>query len=229
MKLHIVIPVLNDKAALSALLTSIKPSGAPIVVSDGISSDGSLEVAIGNGVRLIVGCPGRGTQLRRGARAANAGDRDWYLFLHADSQLPPGWLDICRAHMTIHSGAAYFRFKIANTGAPRMQVFLFELGVMLRNLIFALPYGDQGLLISKTLYDEVGGYIGQPLFEDVAIVRSIKTKKGRRALRRLPAALLTNPARHLRDGFWRRSWRNIMLLHAYYRDVPMADLVRRYQ
>ena len=58
-----------------------------VVVSDGGSGDGTLEVARGLGARVVCGPPGRGGQLNRGAAAAAA---DLLLFLHADTRLPPG-------------------------------------------------------------------------------------------------------------------------------------------
>jgi hypothetical protein len=59
-----------------------------------------------------------------------------------------------------------------------MRARVVEKVVALRCLVAVLPYGDQGLLISRRLYDELGGYGGQVLMEDVDLVRRI----GRRRL-----------------------------------------------
>jgi hypothetical protein len=74
--------------------------------------------------------------------------------------------------------------------------------------LLALPYGDQGLLISRALYDQIGGYRPLPLMEDVDLVRRL----GRRRLAVLPADAVTSAARWRRDGWARRSARNLACL-----------------
>ena len=39
--------------------------------------------------------------------------------------------------------------------------------------VFGLPYGDQGLLISKALYKKVGGYKPLYLMEDIDIISDL--------------------------------------------------------
>jgi hypothetical protein len=93
-----------------------------------------------------------------------------------------------------------------------------------RSRRFGLPYGDQGLLISKALYDAVGGYRPLPLMEDVDLVRRL----GRARLRPLGARALTSGARFRREGYWRRSRRNWVLLARYLRGADPAELARGY-
>jgi hypothetical protein len=94
----------------------------------------------------------------------------------------------------------------------------------LRSALFALPYGDQGLLVSRALYDKTGGYRPIPLMEDVALVRRI----GRRRLARLRVAAVTSAARYATDGWLRRGWRNLTTLALYFLGVDPERLARRY-
>jgi hypothetical protein len=87
-----------------------------------------------------------------------------------------------------------------------------------------LPYGDQGLLISRDLLAAVGGVAPIPLMEDVDLIRRL----GRHRLRLLPAAAVTSAARWEREGYIRRSARNLGCLSLWFAGVPPAWIRRFY-
>jgi hypothetical protein len=87
-----------------------------------------------------------------------------------------------------------------------------------------LPYGDQGLLLSRALYDRVGGFRPLPLMEDVDLVRRI----GRRRIRLLAARAVTSAERYRRDGWIVRPARNLGCLSLYFLGVPPALLAKLY-
>ena len=89
---------------------------------------------------------------------------------------------------------------------------------------FGLPYGDRGLLIHRAFYERLGGFNAIPLMEDVDMVRRI----GRRNMVMLKADAITSAARYQRNGYWRRSARNLILLGLYWLGVPPRFLVRIY-
>ena len=93
-----------------------------------------------------------------------------------------------------------------------------------RSRRLGLPYGDQGLLIHRSLYDAVGGFKPVPLLEDVAIVREI----GRRRLVLLEPAAVTSAVRFEADGYALRSVRNFLVLALYFAGVPPSTLRRLY-
>jgi hypothetical protein len=119
------------------------------------------------------------------------------------------------------NAAAAFRFCLADSG---FQPRLLESAVALRCKLFALPYGDQGLLISRKLYDAVGGFAPIPLMEDVDFARRL----GRRRIVMLKTAAVTSAERFRRDGYFRRSLSNVSCLMSYYRGVPPERLAERY-
>ncbi len=190
-----------------------------VIVADGGSADAIAEVAEAVGARLVTAPRGRGKQLAAGARAARG---DWLLFLHADTVLAPGWGAAVLAHVqTRPERAGYFTLRF---DAPGAMAGIVAGWANLRAALFALPYGDQGLLISRALYDQAGGYRSIPLMEDVALVRRI----GRRRLARLDAAAVTSASRYGADGWLRRGWRNLTTLALYFLGVAPERLARRY-
>ena len=62
-----------------------------------------------------------------------------------------GWSNLAAAHLQ-RQDAGYFRLKFASAGLPARLVAGWA---NLRSKLFGVPYGDQGLLISRALYDEV--------------------------------------------------------------------------
>jgi rSAM/selenodomain-associated transferase 2 len=225
--LSVIIPTFNAADTLGATLAALAEARVArlrheLVVSDGGSADATLQVAQRGGARIVTGNKGRGVQLRAGASAA-AGD--WLLFLHADTRLAPGWVDTVerfRAGSGAARRAAYFRFTLDADGAAARRI---EALVRWRCAALALPYGDQGLLISRALYDEIGGYQPLPLMEDVDIVRRL----GRARLVALDHDAVTSAARYRRDGWWLRPLRNLACLSLYFLGVKPARLVRFYR
>jgi len=224
--LSVVIPTLNAEKNLAALLAQLRSiSDLQIVVSDGLSTDNTQELAIQYGASLALGSPSRGGQLRRGAQLASA---EWILFIHADCLLANNWRDLVDRHITTHAEkAGFFGLKY---DSPKMAARWVELMAGWRSMTtrfprgWALPYGDQGLLISRRLYDEIDGYPDWPLFEDVKIVEKI----GRARLQHLGGKLTTCHGKHEQDGFIRRGWRNFTLMRRYKKGESIDSLMKDY-
>lgn len=220
--ISVVIPTLNAATELSGSLGALMEGLAAglireVVISDGGSDDATLHLAEEAGAELVTGPPSRGGQLRRGCAAARG---DWILVLHADTQLAPGWADVVASHLQEGAGeAAYFQLRFRAKGAPPALVAGWA---NLRARIFGLPYGDQGLLIRRSAYVAAGQYPDQPLMEDVALVRRLKT------LTPLPVAALTSAARYQRDGWLRRGMRNLWILMRYLFGTDPDRLARDY-
>jgi rSAM/selenodomain-associated transferase 2 len=218
----IIIPSLNAEAELPATLNALLPGVergmiAEVIISDGGSVDATLELANAAGAKVVTGAPGRGGQLRRGAALAKA---EWLLFLHADTQLPPNWPGALGTHIASSPNAAVFRLSFRNADYRGRFTAWFA---NTRTRLFDLPYGDQGLLISRSLYDQIGGYPDQPLMEDVEIAKALK---GRIIL--LEAAVTTSADRYMRDGWIKRGIANLWTLMRYRMGVPAEALAKRY-
>ncbi|WP_236552524.1 TIGR04283 family arsenosugar biosynthesis glycosyltransferase [Belnapia sp. F-4-1] len=214
--LTVIIPALNAAASLGAVLSAC--AGLPAVVVDGGSTDGTAAIARAAGARVIAAPRGRGGQLAAGAAAATGA---WMLFLHADTRPGPGWSEAVGAAMQDPARAHYFRFALDD---PSPEARRLERGVAWRCRVLALPYGDQGLLIHRALYGQVGGFRPIPLMEDVDLVRRL----GRRRLAPMAAEALTSAARWRREGWRRRSARNLLCLSLWFLGVPPGAIRRLY-
>ncbi len=223
--LAVIIPTLNAQNCLPSLLPEL--GEVRLVISDGGSTDMTLNQALDAGAVLARGQVGRGGQMARGAELAGAVDEvTAYLFLHADCHLLSGWQSVVERALQTPRTAWYFRYQPHGTGRG---VTWLRFIVWLQGWAWRLPYGDQGLLIPRDMYEDLGGYDqDKPLFEDVDIVDRIKEKYGRRALQKLPIALNTDISDHLNQGVWTRGWRNYKLLKAYRRGEPVTELLKRY-
>ncbi|HWT12600.1 MAG TPA: TIGR04283 family arsenosugar biosynthesis glycosyltransferase [Allosphingosinicella sp.] len=215
--LSVVVPTLNAEAHLPGCLERMKAADE-IVVVDGGSSDSSVAMADRAGARLVRSPAGRGAQLGAGAEAAKG---DWLLFLHADTIPGERWRAAAADHIARSAKAACFRFRLAD-GA--WQARLIERAVALRVALLGLPFGDQGLLVSRRLYEAVGGYRPLPLMEDVDLVRRI----GRRRLTVLDEEARTSAERWRRDGWIGRPARNLACLGLYAAGVSPERIARFY-
>ncbi len=228
-RLSIVIPTLNAAGNLAATLTTLVPGVVTgllreVIVVDGGSSDQTLEIADAAGCSIVTAERGRGAQLAAGASATRG---DWIMFLHADTTLDANWEhDVAAFIERIENGerptsAAAFRFALDDLGfLPR----LVETGVAFRCALFRMPFGDQGLLIPKRLYDEIGGYAALPLMEDVDIVRRL----GRKRTTMLRTRAITSPKRYKNEGYIPRVLRNWTCYVLYRLHAPMRVVRQLY-
>jgi glycosyltransferase involved in cell wall biosynthesis len=200
----VVIPTLDAERVLPATLTALVPAALEgvvreVIVVDGGSTDRTREIADHSGAEVITAPANRGAQMRAGAHAAR---HPWLLFLNQDTVLQPGWeRDADNFIERVDRGAsrhvaAAFRFALDDEGvAPRVIESL----VRLRGAIVRLPYGAQGLLVSRKAYDAVGGHRALPMMEDVDIARRL----GGRRVKLLPSRAVGDATRFQRDGYLR--------------------------
>ena len=221
-QLSIVIPTLEAADCLGATLGAVADAGAEVIVADGGSVDATQAIARGHGATVVESPPGRGAQLAEGARRA-AGR--WLLFLHADTVPSAGWAEAVAtftADPANQDRAAVFRFALDDSGAAPRRL---ERAVAWRGRVLGLPYGDQGLLIGRRLYDVVGGYRPLVLMEDVDMVRRVE----RRRLHVLDVAAVTSARRYREGGYLRRPLLNLCCLGLYFLGVPPGVLARLYR
>ena len=226
--LSVVTPTFNAERTLAATLEALVPAAVDgfvreVIIADGGSSDMTLAIADAAGCQLVRAPKGRGAQLAAGAGAAKCG---WLLFLHADTVLDEGWARAARRFIAeVEAGggrqAAAFKFALDKPGASAR---LLERFVALRCRLFAMPYGDQGLIISRALYDALGGFEPLEIMEDVNMVRRI----GRRRLHMLRARAVTSAERYRRHGILVRGARNLACLSLYFLHVPPRLIARLY-
>lgn len=178
--ISVVIPTFNAQDHLARCFdcligATVRGLVREVIVADGGSSDETLAIADAAGAHVVSAPKGRGAQFAAGARAARG---DWLLFLHPETALEAGWEAEAESFMTRTTlerpRAAAFRFASDDFGASARRA---EMAAALRCSLFGLPYGNQGLLLPKRLYQKLGGHRAGAL-EDIDLVRRI----GRRRL-----------------------------------------------
>jgi rSAM/selenodomain-associated transferase 2 len=219
--LSVVIPVLDDTDEAAAVIAQIPDDPAlEVVVSDG-GTDRALEAlaATRAHTRLVRSPPGRGRQMNMGAAATSG---EWLLFLHADSRLPAGWREAF-ATLDDEVCGGWFRFALDDAA---WQARLIERAVAWRVRRLRLPYGDQGLFVRRRVFEALGGFRDLPLLEDVDLVRRL-VRIGPTC--ELPLSLRTSSRRWRRDGWLRRSARNVAIVTLYFAGVSESRLATWYR
>jgi rSAM/selenodomain-associated transferase 2 len=215
----IVIPVLGDAENAGRLIGQIDPADpVEVIVADGGPDPGLDDLGRQPRVRLLRVPRGRARQMNAGAASATG---EWLLFLHADSRLPQHW--ILHLHdVPLDAVGGWFRFALDDAA---WQARVIERGVAWRVRLFGLPYGDQGLFVRRDAFRALGGFRDLPLMEDVEFVRRL-TRAG--PAFELPLPLVTSARRWRRDGWFRRSARNLAILTCYLAGVSPQRLARWY-
>lgn len=220
-ELAAVIPTLDAAGSLARTLAALHGRVAEVIVADGGSTDATRSLAEAAGARVLAAPRGRGSQIAAGVAAAAA---PWLLVLHADTIPGPGWAEAAGAFMADPANAeraAHFRFAL-DDAAP--QARRLERAVAWRCRALGLPYGDQGLLISRAFLDRLGGFRPVPIMEDVDLVRRI----GRARIVGLDVPFVTSAARWREGGWWRRSARNLACLALWFAGLPPERIAALY-
>lgn len=227
--ISVIIPTLNAEARLGLCLDALVAPAMSgfvreVIIVDGGSVDGTLKIADEFGARIIKTAPGRGGQLRAGADAARS---DWLLFLHGDTVLEDGWSKEAAEMLKkeLYAAAVFTLSFDAKGVLPKLVAF----GAMQRTRWVKAPYGDQGLLISKITYEEIGGFSDIPLFEDVDIINRLLKIKGPHALHILLSKAVTSAERYEREGYLNTVFRNFVLLMRYQLGASPEALAKAYR
>jgi len=174
-KISIIIPTINEANNLPLLLSDlsiIKKEGEIIVVDCG-SEDKTIDIANIYGTKVCISTErNRGLQLDIGAKNSKG---EWLIFLHADTRLTHDWFKKINSFLKGNKNSIYyFKFKINH---KKIIYRVLEFMVNFRSKFFKKPYGDQGLIIHKSIYFKNNGFKKIPLMEDIDFFRRLNNKK----------------------------------------------------
>ena len=174
-KVSIIIPTINEANNLPLLLSdlSIIQKEGEIIIVDCGSEDRTIDLANIYGAKVYQSKErNRGLQLNIGAKNSKG---DWLIFLHADTRLTHDWFRKINSVLKANNNYIYyFKFKIND---KKIIYRVLEILVNFRSQYFKKPYGDQGLVIHKSIYLKNNGFRKIPLMEDVDFLRRLTNKK----------------------------------------------------
>ena len=225
-KYSIIIPVLNDAAALELCLRRVyeEPgiSMEVLVVDGGSLDDTRIRVQTHYPrARLIQSSRGRGHQMNIGAAEARG---NILVFLHADCILPRDWDEIIYDTM-LKKNTKMVAFQLS-FGSSEIKYRLLESCVEFRSRWLGLPYGDQGFVVHRDTFEQLNGFTEQALMEDVDFVRRVR-KIGK--VRTMSSSVYTSARNWRQDGFLRRLRINLTTLYRYFRSTPPDTLKSAYR
>jgi rSAM/selenodomain-associated transferase 2 len=220
-RLTIILPVLDEAAIIVAALLALKPlrdRGAEIIVADGGSRDGTLQLAAPLADRVTAAPRGRGATMNAGAAL---GSGDALLFLHADTTLPE---DTDRLIAAALARRAWGRFDLRIAGRHPLLAIVARM-INGRSRLTGIATGDQAIFVTRAAFLTVGGFPDLPLMEDIAISRRLK-----RVCRPfcIGTPVVTSGRRWERNGVLRTILLMWRLRLAYYLGVEPALLAQRY-
>jgi len=220
--LSIIIPALNEARHIDATLDALNKlrEGAEVIVVDGGSRDGTVELLRRRSVRVIESTRGRGLQLHTGTCAAR-GEVLW--FLHADTLAPPDAAEHIREALS-DARTVGGNLQISFDGERRAARFLTWLYPQLGRL--GLCYGDSGIFVRREAYESSGGFQPFPIFEDLDLIRRLR---GAGRLARVPATVVTSSRRFEGRSFALTFARWSALQTLYWLGVHPRRLGRMYE
>ncbi len=220
--ISILVPTLNEEARIGDTLRALQglTGNKEILVADGGSDDRTAQISAEMGVQVIRSGAGRGTQIRAAAAKA-VGDALW--IVHADAHPEAGAIEsiqVALQNTAVVGGNFSLVFEGEHYSARQMTwiyPYLRWLGV---------SYGDAGIFIRRTVYNEIGGCRPYPLFEDLDLIRRMK-RHGR--FIHLQTRIFTSARRFAGNQYvkvW-AIWFTLQLL--YWAGVSPARLARWYR
>jgi rSAM/selenodomain-associated transferase 2 len=202
-KISIIIPTINEANNLPLLLSdllNIHKDGEIIIVDCG-SKDKTIEIANIYGAKVFISKErNRGLQLDIGARHSKG---EWLIFLHADTRLTYDWFRKTKSFLKGNKNSIYyFKFKIDH---KKIIYRVLEILVNLRSKYFKQPYGDQGLIIHRSIYIKNNGFRKIPIMEDVDFFRRLNNKKD---LQQLNLPIFTSSRKWERTNIFLQALKN---------------------
>jgi rSAM/selenodomain-associated transferase 2 len=216
----VIIPALNEAAGIGACVAAVRTLDPTleVIVADGGSSDDTPALAAAAGAIVVAAPRGRGPQCNAGAAVASG---TVLIFLHADTRLPPETLELLRAWFA----------------EPDVRVAKFRLSFDVRDPMLDLAarlmwfdsrltsYGDQGIVIRRDFFTELGGFPDWPLFEDA---RLFELARARTRVHVLPAAVVTSARRFQANGVLPQLLIDLGLWAEYVAGISPFEIAARY-
>lgn len=219
MKLSIIIPTLNEIALIGRLIERLLTKNHPdleLIVVDGGSTDGTVELVQECGISVLVCDPSRAKQMNLGARAAKS---DLLYFVHADTLPPISFLEDGMQALSEGYDAACYRSKF-DSKKKIIQVNAF----FTRFNWLVSRGGDQSLFIKKARFEELDGFDeSMVIMEEYPLLEKLMENK---QLKVLPKTILISTRKYDNRSWIKVSRANYAAFNLYKKGVD-TDVIRK--
>lgn len=217
-RLSIVIPAGLGDTAWCGLLPQLDCASAHEIVLVRTECDDVLTAPLPSNVREIRSMAGRARQLNAGAASTTG---DWLWFLHADTRLTPKALSVLQRFVEQdRNQIGYFDLRFLGDGPALTAINTF--GTWWRTRLFGLPFGDQGFVMPRRVFDSLGGFDEHvPSAEDHALVWA--ARRAGVPVQPVGAFIHTSARKYALHGWWKTTRQHLMLTWKQARTFSRGD------
>jgi len=224
-KVAIIIPCLNEENSIHATLLalqSLRHRGHEVILGDAGSTDNTSDIASTLCDKIIPCGKGRALQMNTAAEFASG---DILCFLHADTIAPEN-LDSLIIDALANNKNVWGRFNIKLSG-KHWSFRLIESLINIRSCITGIASGDQGIFISRRVFNKLHGFKLIPLMEDIELSQRLKNKS--RPVCVSKSQLITSSRRWEKHGIARTVILMWSLRLKYFLGTPTTQLEKLYR
>ena len=217
--ISVIIPTFNEACHLPATLDAIQRNATTyeVIGVDADSFDATIDIAFEQGARVVwSSVKQRAGQMNLGAQSARG---DVFLFLHADTRLPPSALEkieyaMAKEHVV---GGGFARRYDSPSWFLCATCVLAE--VRTRSSGWFL--GDQAIFVQRATFKALGGFRDLNLFEDLDFSRRMR-REGRVVT--LRPTVISSARRFSLCRPWRTAWSDLRATWRYLRGADPNQL-----
>jgi rSAM/selenodomain-associated transferase 2 len=224
MNISIIIPTYNEENNIGEVISYLKKYGdenvADIIVSDGSSTDNTVEIAKRAGAKAVIS-PGKGraAQMNYGASIANS---DILYFIHADC-IPPATFvaDLQNAVIEGYDLGRYRTKFASNKTILKLNAWFTRFD------LFVCMGGDQTLFITKTLFETCNGFKEEmKIMEEYEFCERAR-QKGR--YRILNGSALVSARKYATNSWLRVQIANSKVVQMYKKGASQQEMLDNYR
>jgi rSAM/selenodomain-associated transferase 2 len=233
-RLSIIIPVYREAFLISSTIHAILKIKIPIhfeiIVSDGESNTSTLThlredktLPRKHPIKLISAPRGRGPQLNAGVKAAVG---ELFIFLHADTRMDQKGMNRLLTSWQDHVDPLFCGAFDLQIDSEKKVFRMIEKVASARSRLTKIPYGDQGIFMSRQLFEKINGFPNIPIMEDVGIMSKVKKLSVTPVF--LPHTISTSARRWEDQGILYTTLRNWILICLYFLGISPEMLAKYY-
>ena len=222
MNLSIIIPTLNEAQHIGRLIDRLltnKTNEIEIIVVDGGSGDGTLDIVQSKGISIIKTAPSRAIQMNAGAAAAQY---QYLYFVHADTFPPEDYLEDHKIIINGPTKAGCYRSKfMGDHSLLKLNAFFTRFNWLVSR------GGDQSLFIEKDYFNELGGFDeSMVIMEEYPLIEKIMEQD---QLKIIPKTIEISTRKYDYNSWLKVSRANYIAFKMYRKGICSKEIRTRYK